>query len=48
MTLEEAWSGCKSAIDHLRIFGCIAYAHVPKEKMKKLDDKGKKCLSWRK
>ena len=26
------------------MFGCIAYAHVPDEKRKKLDDKGVKCI----
>ena len=29
MTLEEAWSGRKPAIDYFKIFDCIAYAHVP-------------------
>ena len=24
--------------------GCIAYAHVPNEKRRKLDDKGEKCI----
>ena len=49
MTPEEAWSGRKPAVDHFKIFGCIAYAHVPDEKMKKLDDKGEKCVfSWHK
>ena len=26
------------------MFGCVAYAYVPKEKRKKLDDKGVKCI----
>ncbi|GKU89832.1 hypothetical protein SLEP1_g3918 [Rubroshorea leprosula] len=26
---EEAWSGCRPSVDYFRIFGCIAYAHVP-------------------
>lgn len=43
-TPEEAWSGRRPSVDHLRIFGCIAYAHVPDEKRKKLDDKGEKCV----
>ena len=46
MTPEEAWSGRKPAVDHFKIFGCIAYAHIPDEKRKKLDDKGERCLSW--
>jgi hypothetical protein len=28
----------------LKVFGCTAYAHVPKEKMSKLDDKSIKCI----
>jgi transposase InsO family protein len=32
-------------IGHLRIFGCIAYAHIPKENRKsKLDDRARKCI----
>ena len=29
---------------HLRVFGSIAYVHVPKEKWRKLDAKLKKCI----
>jgi hypothetical protein len=42
MTLEEAFSGKKSIVEHLRIFGCPVYTHVPKEKRKKLEPSGKK------
>ncbi|KAK2986839.1 hypothetical protein RJ640_011064 [Escallonia rubra] len=44
MTPEEAWSGQRPAVDHFRIFGCIAYAHIPDAKRKKLDDKSEKCV----
>ena len=44
MTPKEAWSRRKLAVDHFRIFGCIAYAHIPDEKMMKLDNKGEKCI----
>jgi transposase InsO family protein len=44
MTPEEAWSGRKPSVDYFRVFGCIAYAHVPDAKRKKLDDKGVKCI----
>ena len=44
MTQEEAWSGRKPIVDHFKIFGCIAYAHIPDEKRKNLDDKGEKCV----
>ncbi|XP_074327778.1 uncharacterized protein LOC141665692 [Apium graveolens] len=43
-TPNEAWSGSKPSVGHLRIFGCIAYVHVPDQKRKKLDDKGEKCI----
>nr|GEV30509.1 putative RNA-directed DNA polymerase [Tanacetum cinerariifolium] len=41
---EEAWSGKKPDVSHFRVFGCIAYALVPDQKRKKLDDKGEKCI----
>ena len=44
MTPQEAWSGRKPAVDHFRIFGCIAYAHVPDETRKKLENKSLKCV----
>ncbi|GKV20688.1 hypothetical protein SLEP1_g30775 [Rubroshorea leprosula] len=43
-TLEEASSERRPAVDYFRIFGCIAYAHVPDQKRSKLDDKGEKCI----
>ena len=36
---QEAWSNKKHNVSHLRVFGCIAYAHVPTENGKKLDNK---------
>jgi hypothetical protein len=44
MTPQEAWSGYKPRVAHLRIFGCLAYSQVPKSKRKKLDDRGEKCI----
>lgn len=44
MTPEEAWSGRKPDVNHFRVFGCIAYAHIPDEKRRKLDNKGEKCI----
>eukprot|EP00253_Pinus_taeda_P002234 PITA_02234 len=26
---EEAWSGRKQGVTHMRVFGCVAYAHIP-------------------
>ena len=39
----EAWTGQKPNVKHLRVFGCEAYAHVPKDERKKLDSKARKC-----
>ena len=32
------------SVSHLKVFGCVAYAHVPDELRKKLDKKGWKCI----
>ena len=41
---QEAWSDKSCIISLLRIFWCVAYAHVPKEMRRKLDDKSEKCI----
>ena len=43
-TPQEVWNGKKPSIKHLKVFGCDAYVHVPKEKRSKLDNKSKKCI----
>ena len=40
----EAWYGKKPNVSHLRVLGCSAYTHVPKDERKKLDSKAKGCL----
>eukprot|EP00253_Pinus_taeda_P013408 PITA_13408 len=42
--LEEAWSGRKQGVTHMKVFGCVAYAHIPDQLRRKLDNKGEKCL----
>lgn len=42
--LKEAWSGKSFHISHLRNFGCVTYAHVPKELRSKLDDRSEKFI----
>ena len=42
MTPEEAFTGEKPEIGHLRIFGCPVYIHVPRERRTKLEPSGKK------
>ena len=41
---QEAWIGMNHNISHLKVFGCVAYAHVPNELRKKLYKKGQKCI----
>ena len=43
-TPQEVWIGKKPSPSHLRIFGCDAYIHAPKEKRSKLDSKFDKCI----
>ena len=44
MTPFEALTGEKPNVDHLKTFGCAAYAHVPKDERLKLDSKSRKCI----
>jgi hypothetical protein len=44
MTPEEAFSGKKPNVEHLRIFRCPVYIHIPKDKRKKLEPSGKKGI----
>ncbi|CAJ2653663.1 unnamed protein product [Trifolium pratense] len=43
-TPEEAWSEMKPSVAHFKVFGCIAYAHMPDVHRKKLDPKSVKCV----
>ena len=38
----EVWSGRKPDVSNLRVFGCIAYAHIPDARRQKLDKKAEK------
>jgi hypothetical protein len=29
---EESWTGQKQDVGHIRVWGCMAYVHIPKEK----------------
>ena len=40
-TPYEMWTGHKPSLDHLRVFGCLAYVHV---KQGKLEPREKRCL----
>jgi hypothetical protein len=43
-TLHEVWTGKKPSLEHLRVFGCDSYVHVPKENRSKMDNKVEKCI----
>lgn len=40
-TLEELWSGHPPSLENLRVFGCVAYAHINQGK---LDPRALKCM----
>ena len=44
VTPEEKFTGVKPDLSHLKVFGCIAYVHVPDELRTKLDPKAEKCV----
>ena len=44
LTPEEAFSGKRPQLTHLRIFGCVTYSQVPKEKRTKLDPTAEKGI----
>jgi hypothetical protein len=41
---QESLSGMKSSISHFKVFGCVAYAHVPEEMRRKFDGRSEKCI----
>ena len=43
---EEAWTGKNHSVSLLNFFGCVAYAHILDELIRKLDKKGKMYFSW--
>jgi hypothetical protein len=44
MIPQEAWSKKIPSVEHLRVFGCGEFSHIPKERRQKWDDKGEKCV----
>ena len=41
-TPYQRWYGKKPNLQHIRVFGCMVYTHVPEGKRKKLDNKAQK------
>ncbi|GAA0168386.1 transmembrane signal receptor [Lithospermum erythrorhizon] len=44
ITPQEAWSKIKPSIDHLRVWGCLAHTHVPKQGRSKFDERSTLCI----
>ena len=44
MTPLQAWSGKKPSVSNLRVFGCVAYSHIPKDERTKLSPKARRCI----
>ena len=41
---ERVWTGKDVSYSHLKVFGCKAFVHVPKEQRSKLDSKSTPCI----
>lgn len=41
---ESIWTGNKPSVKHLKVYGCLAYAHITKQGRHKLDSRGKECI----
>ena len=44
VTPEEAWTGHKPSVSHLRTFGCVGYCHVADVNRRKLEAKSRPCV----
>ena len=44
MMPEEKYIGKQLDISHLKVFGCIAYVHIPDERSAMMDPKAEKCI----
>lgn len=44
VTPFEAWKNMRPKVGHLRVFGCDAFAHIPKDERHKLDAKARKGI----
>lgn len=44
LTPQEAWSGHEPTVSHFKVFGSVAYAHVPDKLRTKLEDKSRRYI----
>ena len=38
------WTGKDVSYQHLRVFGCLSYVHIAKDRRGKLDPKSRPCI----
>ena len=41
---KRVWTGKDVSYSHLKLFGCKAFVHMPKEQRSKLDSKSTSCI----
>jgi hypothetical protein len=41
---QRVWIGKDVSFEHLRVFGCRAFVHIPRNERSKLDSKVKQCI----
>ena len=41
---QRVWTGKDVFYDYLRVFGCRAFVHVPRDERSKLDSKTRQCI----
>ena len=46
VTIEEHFYGREPSLDNLKVFGCLAYVHVPAEVRSKFDPKAENRFFW--
>ena len=44
MSPQEIWSGQRPNVEHLKVFGCVAYSHIDKKNRDKLHINAKRGL----
>jgi hypothetical protein len=44
ITPEQCWSGVRPSLSHLKVFGSLAFRHVPDQLRRKLDDKSNQMI----
>lgn len=43
-TASEIWHQKRPNVSNIKVFGCVAFIHIPNELRSKMDDKAEKCV----